>query len=394
MSFPAMRAWSATAAAVCLALASAGVCAAQETAPAAPPASTCEIAGRVTAGNNPLPGVAVTAANTLTGKKAATSTDINGAYLLPVPASGRYVVRAELSAFASLTKEVVINAANCRPRADMEMTLLSRARAPEPQEQGQNGEGQSQQVATALSGSFQNLQLSGEGGLFGAAGDNGFPGNAGEGGESPLAGMPQAGLNPDAPTESVTIAGAAGQTNDFLFGGSNEEMRQRIEEMRERARQGGFGQGGPPGRGGLGGGFGGGPMIFGGRRGRFDINRPHGALFYSVDDSTFDAKPYSLTGAPTPKADYRQQRFGGVLGGPLKIPHIYDGGSKTFFFLNYSGNRAENPYDVFSTVPTLAERGGDFSQTLVRSGTNAGLPVTIYNPATGQPFANNQIRRS
>src|SRR5574340_1378782 len=139
MSFPTIRAWPGTAAAVCLALASAAVCVAQGMPPAtaAPPASACDIAGRVTAGNNPLPGVAVTAANTLTGKKAATSTDINGAYLLTAPSNGRYVVRAELSAFSPLTKEVVINAANCHLRADMEMTLLSRVRAPEPQEPGQ-----------------------------------------------------------------------------------------------------------------------------------------------------------------------------------------------------------------------------------------------------------------
>ncbi len=373
----------------------------------APPAPSCDVTGRVTSGNQPLPGVAVTAAHTLTGKKVATSTDIDGSYLFSVPSNGRYVVRAELSAFAPLTREVLINAANCHPRADLEMTLLSRVPATQPREaQQQPGE----QLASALNGAVQSLQLSGDGGMPGGAVENGLPGGAPQ--SSDMTGMPQAGLNPDAPTESLAVAGASGQTNDFMFGGNNEEMRQRIEEIRERARRGELGpgdaiqiMGGPgggpgPGGPGLGGGpgVGGGPgmgggqvMVLGGRGGRFNINKPHGALFYSVDDSTFDAKPYSLTGAATPKADYRQQRFGATLGGPLKIPHIYDGGTKTFFFLNYFGNRAENPYDVFSTVPTLAERNGDFSQTRVRSGPHAGLPVQIFDPATGQPFANNQI---
>ncbi len=49
------------------------------------------------------------------------------------------------------------------------------------------------------------------------------------------------------------------------------------------------------------------------------------------------------------------------MGGPLNIPHIYHGGSKTFYFINYNGKRAENPFDQFSTVPTLLERQGNFS---------------------------------
>src|ERR1051326_853847 len=86
-----------------------------------------------------------------------------------------------------------------------------------------------------------------------------------------------------------------------------------------------------------------------------------------------------------------QQRFGASVGAPLKIPHIYDGGTKTFFFANYSGNRSDNPYDVFSTVPTAAERSGDFSSTLVRNGANAGQPVVVRDPTTGQPFLNDRV---
>ncbi|MBI3400924.1 MAG: hypothetical protein HY048_05850 [Acidobacteria bacterium] len=54
---------------------------------------------------------------------------------------------------------------------------------------------------------------------------------------------------------------------------------------------------------------------------------------------------------------------------------------RTFFFLNYTGNHSRNPYDAYSTVPTLAQRAGDLS-TLGR---------TIVDPATGRPFVNNQI---
>ena len=115
----------------------------------------------------------------------------------------------------------------------------------------------------------------------------------------------------------------------------------RIREFRDRQgggaggnviQMGGAGGGGPIGGGG-------GPvMIFGGGGGggrgfgNFNINKPHGTVFYQAGNSIFDAKPYSLTGQPTVKPDYNQSRFGAFLGGPLNIPKIYHGGTKTFFF--------------------------------------------------------------
>ncbi len=70
------------------------------------------IQGTVKASGVPLPGVAVTATNTLTGKKYATTTDINGAFQMAVPRNGRYVVKTDLTGFASVTQEVVVNASS------------------------------------------------------------------------------------------------------------------------------------------------------------------------------------------------------------------------------------------------------------------------------------------
>src|SRR5205823_971768 len=66
------------------------------------------ITGVVKSGNVPLPGVTVGAANTLTGKKYITSTDVDGTFRLEVGSKGRYVVRAEFSAFAPITQEILI----------------------------------------------------------------------------------------------------------------------------------------------------------------------------------------------------------------------------------------------------------------------------------------------
>src|SRR5579871_857577 len=165
-----------------------------------------------------------------------------------------------------------------------------------------------------------------------------------------------------------------------------------------RLQGGGFGN---PGGLGAGGGFGGGAGGFGGggsgrafsiggRRG-FDINRPHGSIYYGIGDSALNAAPYALAGEPATNPAYVQNSFGGSIGGPLNIPKIYHGGAKTFFFVNYNGRRGENPFDQFSTVPTLLERQGNFSQATYTTGALKGQPVTIVNPATGIPFPNDTL---
>ncbi|HKV91498.1 MAG TPA: TonB-dependent receptor [Candidatus Angelobacter sp.] len=342
-----------------------------------------EITGFVKSGNVPLPGVTVSAANTITGKKYLTSTDVDGSFKITVTGKGRYVIKAEFSAFAPVTQEVLINDENRNGKTELAMVLLSRAEQEAQQEQRQQ---MAQQLGNVgrNGGGMQQLALSGAGG-----GDSGGMGGGNTDAASlTSAGLPNAGLAAEGGNESVAISGAQGRAEDNMF--DPGEMQDRMADMRqELALQGGAGNIMMVGRGGFGGGGfgGGGPMIImmggGGGRGfrNFNANKPHGSIFYSYDGSGLDAKPYSLNGQPENKASYNQNRFGATIGGPLNIPHIYNGGTKTFLFGNYSGSRSTNPYDVFSTVPTAAERAGDFS----------GQPVQLVDPVTHTPLANNQI---
>lgn len=378
------------------------VLSAQTAAPAAQPSPTPavanaapygEITGLVKSGNIPLPGVAVSAANTLTGKKYFTSTDVDGSFKISVTGKGRYVVKAEFAAFAPLTQEIVINDENRNGKAELSMILLSRAKK-EEQQQAQQEERQqnAQQVQNMGRGGMQQLSLAGGGTDLGSV----ATGNT-DVASLTSAGLPNAGLAADAGNESVAINGTQGRSEMNMY--DPGEMQDRLNDMRDQAgRQGGgaggISLGGGPGvfqMGGGGFGGGGGPMTVmmgGGGRGfrNFNANKPHGSVFYTYDGSGLDAKPYSLNGQPENKASYNQNRFGATIGGPLNIPHIYNGGTKTFIFGNYTGSRSTNPYDVFSTVPTAAERGGDFSSLL--TGPN---PVQLINPATNTPFVNNQI---
>ena len=90
--------------------------------------------GTVKSGNVPLPGVTVTASNTLTGQKYATTTDIHGNYSMNIPASGRYVIKADLAAFALETREELLKQAGAMPvslQEDFSLMLASRAAPPE-----------------------------------------------------------------------------------------------------------------------------------------------------------------------------------------------------------------------------------------------------------------------
>ncbi len=99
------------------------------------------------------------------------------------------------------------------------------------------------------------------------------------------------------------------------------------------------------------------------------------------------------------KGAFHDNVFGFTLGGPLRIPKVYNGTDKTFFFVNYEGDRhvsGSNSY--LASVPTDLEKQGDFSQSLV-----GGVPAQIFDPATGtlvngqvvrQPFANEKIDSS
>ncbi|MBZ5701857.1 MAG: TonB-dependent receptor [Acidobacteriia bacterium] len=354
---------------------------AQEAQPAPPPAGY-EISGTVRAGKTPLPGVTVTASNTLSGKKFITVTALNGDFTFTGLGRGRYVVKVEFVGFAVQTQEVLVNPQSAAAKLDVELLLASRI----PQEQQSPA---SNSLAPRSSRGFQSVPI--ENTLAALGGMGAAPGlGAGQNapGENPgdLSALPFNAGGAEVPAESVSITGAMGRTQDF-GSGSEEEIQDRVREFREHAQR----EGGMPGGDGFGGGPGGpggrGPFVLSRMPRGFDSNQPHGTLFFSGGNSLFDARPYSLTGLQTPKAAYDTMRFGAFVGGPLKIPKIYDGSKKNFFFLGWTGSRGRNPYDALSTVPTPAERSGDFSATQL----NNGAPVQIFDPATGLPFAGNRI---
>ena len=114
----------------------------------------------------------------------------------------------------------------------------------------------------------------------------------------------------------------------------------------------------------------------------------HGSLFEYLQNDALDADVYGF-GTKAPK---RYNDFGGSLGGPVTIPHLYQGKDKTFFFFDYEGNRRSTSMPEFLLVPTAAQRAGNLNGLPI--GNASGMLTNVLpagSPCAGMQFANNTI---
>src|ERR1700761_7157882 len=288
---------------------------AQASAPAPSATAGGVIGGVIKSGQTPLPGVTVTAKNTLTGKQYVTATDSHGAYALHIDADGRYVVRADFAAFAGATKEVLLHGGAPAPATDFSLLLASRQEQLEQAEarraagQGQGTQGHGTR-GTDGAGQGGTRQYTGGQGAQNLGLLAGALGAIAAGADTGGAALPSAAGSSDFSNESGSVDGESGTTNPFA-GVNMDQMRDNLENRQQQQPRaqipgqgrtggafsgfggggggGGFGGGGGRGGGG-GGGFGGGG---GGGRGGFNFrrmnpNKPHGALFWEGGNSPFE----------------------------------------------------------------------------------------------------------
>ncbi|AXC12649.1 Oar protein [Acidisarcina polymorpha] len=118
-------------------------------------------------------------------------------------------------------------------------------------------------------------------------------------------------------------------------------------------------------------------------------NQIHGSAWEFLRNDVLDARGY-FESPDDQKAPYRQNQFGGTIGGPILK-------NKAFYFLDYEGTRIGSADTDFATVPTAAEAKGDFSDILgPQTGVDPlGRPVytnEIYNPATTRTVNGQTVR--
>ena len=115
-------------------------------------------------------------------------------------------------------------------------------------------------------------------------------------------------------------------------------------------------------------------------------NALHGSGFEFFRNEALNARNYFAVDQPGRSREFRRNQFGGVVGGPIRR-------DRTFFFVDYQGQRQTIGRTVISTVPTLLQRQGIFTEAI------GGRVPVIYDPATtvratasrATPFPGNTI---
>ncbi len=136
---------------------------------------------------------------------------------------------------------------------------------------------------------------------------------------------------------------------------------------------------------------------------RSGTNELHGNIWEYIRNEAFNANAYfsKHSAVIVPRAEYRQNEFGGTLGGPVLIPKLYNGKNRTFFFVDYQGTRILTPSQASGTVPTpnMTKSGFTNLQDLIafNSGTTTdGLGRkfahgTILDPTTTRQVMAGQV---
>src|SRR6202050_4051288 len=101
-------------------------------------------------------------------------------------------------------------------------------------------------------------------------------------------------------------------------------------------------------------------------------NSLHGAAWEYLRNNVFDSRnPFTdfTNNLPSSPASFRQNEFGGDLGGPVTIPKVYHGRNKTFFFVSYEGWRYAKAAGASYVSPTAEELNGAFTHASIVTST-------------------------
>ncbi|MEO7189837.1 MAG: carboxypeptidase regulatory-like domain-containing protein [Vicinamibacterales bacterium] len=312
-------------------------------------------------------GAKVTVLNEGTGLTRRVVADSTGEYTAPSLPTGRYVVTAELTGFKSVTLTNIVVGVDQRVRIDVKLEIGAMSesvsiKADTPLLQTSSSElgttvAQEQIQALPLNGrNFVSLTRTVPGVLRGIPGAN----------------IDGAGSLAWRASASFSANGQRARDNNFMLDGvdNNETWLQTVVifpsvdaldefKLQTSTYSAEFGRS-------LGG------VV--NLQIRSGTNTLHSSGFEFHRDDAFDANNFFNERAGRAKPTFKQNQFGGTVGGALIK-------NKTFFFGDYQGHREKQGQTFLSTVPSMAMRAGDFS----------ALSRVIYDPTTGQPFAGNLI---
>ncbi len=329
---------------------------------AALPLAAAEHHGTVTFGGLPLPGATVTLSQG--DKKMTAVTDAQGVYTFPDVPDGTWNLEVDMLCFQPLKQEVAIAPGGPSPTWEMKMLPLDqiKAAAPPPAQPTTPPTPAPGNVSTStttaaagsappkpsIAGAEEAANNPGKGknsksknGKKGAAAA--APTNAANGFQR--TDVNAAGGGAPAPPADTGIGASAASSEPT--GGASEAMVVNGSVSNGIERR----------------------VIGNNRRGPGALYR--GDIMAKFSNSFLNAQQYSLLGANTAQPAYNNLTFGGSFGGPLYVPHILKSNGQIFFVYQGTRNRNANIYP--GTVPTEAERNGDFSQAV----NPQGQPLTL-----------------
>jgi Carboxypeptidase regulatory-like domain len=313
------------------------------------PAGKCTIDGTVTDPSQAVVSGAAVTLSSAAGAKLETKTDEKGHYIFSGVEAGTYTLRINAANFAEKTQDYITLSADSPLTLDFSLELASAQSKVEVQE---NGAGQVETETATVSGTIAETALK----TYGLNGRNFTqlmilaPGVSNQTGQDEakvgVQGSVKFSVNGGRVEYNTFEVDGSDVLNTGLNGASSTLMvypsLDAIGEMKVLTSN------------------------YGAQYGRTasgtiqvttksGTNKLHGSIYDFVRNEVFNARNYFDV---TPKAPlYRRQDFGGTIGGPVVIPHVYNGKDKTFFFFSEEARLEKTPTAYNQAVPSLKERG-------------------------------------
>lgn len=129
---------------------------------------------------------------------------------------------------------------------------------------------------------------------------------------------------------------------------------------------------------------------------RSGSNDVQGSAFGYLRQTEWLANNFFSNRAGQPRIDQPFRNYGGSIGGPVRIPKVYDGRNRTFFWITGEAYRQTEAAGTRLSIPTAQERTGDFSQSFAPSGSLHLIydPLNTGSDGTRRPFTGNVIPTS
>ncbi len=313
-----------------------------------------------------IPGAKVVVTETHTGTKINSASDSTGQYTIPFLAPGDYDIAVTKEGFKEALRKSVHVGSGDHPVIDVKLEVGNTTQTIEVTADASLLNSENASVGQAITTrEVEDLPLNGRTPLVYAALSMGVL----------ATGQPSL-IHPfdSAGAAGWSIGGTPSQTNEILIDGSPDATwdgrlaysppTDAVQEVRVKAfdSDATFGH------------TGGGTMNQVLKTG---TNGLHGSAWEFNEPNTLTANNFfnNKNGIANPVTHYNQ--YGVTAGGPIWIPKVYDGRNKLFWFFAWEGLKDNQPNTTLLTVPTQAERGGDFSALLAQ-----GSQFQLYNPFT------------